>query len=209
MLHFAETVLYSKEMPGFAMTVDLRKLRVPKMSMISEVSKWSNDPTRRAAFQQRCRGARICVRSGLRFRLAKSTLSIFFKQCPLSGPVYLMTSLEEGKSESTVTFGPASGSKKAAFQTSSKATAQSANLGFMVKDESSILDSFGIRCGGCFDFLGWIASGCSSSASSREADDAREVEELKRTVEELSARIEQLECEKRQKGSIREPARFP
>lgn len=149
--------------------------------------------------------------------MAKSALSFFFKQCPLSGPVFLVTSLEEGKSENIVTFGPPCSSKRGASVASrahapkiascisSEGTVQSADLGFTVERDMSFPDMFVTMCGGCFEFLGVIASGCSGP---QRQDDARELEELKRTVEELSSRIEQLESEKRQKGSIKKSAKL-
>jgi hypothetical protein len=199
--------LYSDDAaPGFTLCCDLRELRVPKMSMVTEVSRWSNDPKRKQAFRERCRGGRICVRKGLKFKMAKAVLTMLFKQCPISGPAHLLTSLE-GKSESSCTFGPSANSASVL----GSATGESGALDLEAKnalaalvsadsltnsavlrtvegqDATGVLQSLGQRvtavCDGCFAFLG----------ASRRRDDM-EIEGLKRHIEELSRRIRELEC---------------
>jgi len=210
---FAESVLVAEEAsPGFIICCDLRRLRVPKMSMVSACSKWSNDPVRRKAFQSRCLGGKICVPSGLKFRLAKAALTVFFQQCPLSGPACLVTSLD-GSDGPMVTFGPTSNTASRNARTGNGSVCNAAaGEHLKVAPGHSILSNFEAKdstlagffdalghlvasaCGGCFDFVSPLAT-----EGGRREREAQELEELKRTIEVLSTRIAELENQKRVK----------
>lgn len=79
---------------GLRLTYDLRRIRVPKMTVVVAIAQWGSEPSRQSMFQERVVACSICVSAGFKFTVAKAAMKAFFRVCPPTCKTLVVTNLE-------------------------------------------------------------------------------------------------------------------
>lgn len=124
---------------GWAMTYDLRALRVPTMTMIKKIAEWGNVPDRKARWEAGNKAAKVVIPPGYKLSVSKGLLAAFFVLCPPVCKVLLLTSPDQDEAKAIV-FEPPPPKLKAGSRAGSKDSADPNGKSKHAKDGSSSED---------------------------------------------------------------------